>query len=179
MIVRIILVISLILMLTGCAASTDPHQGGLFGGIRGLSTGEYDRRIQERQAHLAHLQQVQRELQQQTASLEAEKKRLSKELEGERKRLASLNRDVARLEKKINSLKRREKVSASKLKDLKARVAALKKEIRSLDTDIDALEGSGLGDTDIDLKRKQLEAQRKALEKEYKTLLDLTLQLGQ
>ncbi len=179
MIKRMLLSISILLLLAGCAASTDPHQGGLFGGIRGLSTGEYDRRIQERQAHLAHLQQVQRQLQQQTSGLEAEKKRLTGELENERKRLSSLNRDVARLEKRINALNRNKNVSESRLRDMRARIAALKREIRSLDTDIDALEGSGLGDTDTDLKRRQLEAQRKALEKEYKALLDLTLQLGQ
>ncbi len=176
---RILLICFCLFLIGGCAASTDPHEGGLLGGIVGLSSGEYERRIQERQARLQRLRAIQGGLQQETASLEARKTTLKKQLKAEKQRLSRLKRDVSALERRIKGLERQKEASSSKIKDLKARLAALKAEIKTVSQDIDALEGSGLGDTEIDIRRRQLEAQRKALQKEYESLLELTLQLGQ
>jgi hypothetical protein len=44
---------------------------------------------------------------------------------------------------------------------------------------LDDLEGSGLGDTDMDLRRKQLETQRNALRKEYDLLMKMQMELAQ
>lgn len=45
------------LLLGGCAGvSTDPHTGGLAGGIRGLATGAYDQRVAVREASLQSLE---------------------------------------------------------------------------------------------------------------------------
>ncbi|PTE12378.1 hypothetical protein C9427_02000 [Mesorhizobium helmanticense] len=53
----IALAVEALLLLGGCN-TTDPRQGGFFGGVGGIASGEYDRRIAERQDRLARMKQI-------------------------------------------------------------------------------------------------------------------------
>jgi hypothetical protein len=63
--------------------------------------------------------------------------------------------------------------------ELQKRLADLKKGMNKQESSLDDLEGSSLGDSDVDLRRKQLEAQRNALRKEYDLLMKMQMELAQ
>ena len=58
-------------------------------------------------------------------------------------------------------------------------VTDLKGKMNQQASSLDDLEGSGLGDADMDLRRKQLEKQRDALRKEYDLLMKMQMELAQ
>ena len=74
----------------GCATTTDPREGGLAGGIHGLSTGKYEKRIQQREERLNKLKQIQKDLEEEQAALAAEKEIKAAKLAEQKRELETL-----------------------------------------------------------------------------------------
>jgi chromosome segregation ATPase len=169
-----------ILLLSGCASvSTDPREGGLAGGVKGLSTGAYDARIQEREDRLAVLRQVQGELVTEQDQLESTKAQRQRQVAAERTRVRRMNRDIAALNQRVNSLSASANRNDQRVQTLRTRTPQIQRDSARLQSDLDALEGSGLGDSEADLRRAQLEQQRASLQREYELLNQMSLDLAQ
>ncbi len=166
-------------LLAACATSTDPHEGGFLGGVQGLSSGVYEQRLREREERLQRLREEQRELERERDELKQRDQGLARRLAVERGRLRKLSEETRGLQRRIDALRATRKASSGKIARLRKRLAALKRGIASTDHSLDALEGSGQAPDAIERRRAALRTQRKALEKEYQLLLDLTLQLGE
>lgn len=183
-----ILVVIVAGLLGSCVANENPKEGGLFGGIHGLSTGAYERRAQEREDNLAKMRALQEELNQETTSLDAQKQKRQIILEEERRQLATLTTDVKALQIKLASMQKNKGASDKRLVDIQQRLEELKSQLSAQQSSLDALEGNGVGGADalegtgsgtlIDSRRQQLEAQRLELRQEYDDLLNLTLMLA-
>ncbi len=180
--------IAVVVLLSGCVANENPKEGGLFGGIHGLSSGSYERRVQEREDNLAKMRALQQELNQETTSLDAQKQQRQMILDEERRQLATLNTDVKALEIKLASMQKEKGSSDKRLTDIQTRLTNLKSGLSTQQNSLDALEGNGVGGADslegtgtgmpTDSRRQQLEAQRLELQQEYDDLLNLTLMLA-
>ncbi|SEL63767.1 hypothetical protein [Ectothiorhodospira marina] len=164
--------------LAGCATTTDPHEGGLLGGIQGMGSGAYDQRVQEREDRLEQLRQAQQELQTEREDLEARKTRQRREVALERERLAALDRDVTGLSRQVESLSDRHGEEDQRVQALQTRLDDLRGRMNTQQSALDALEGSGMGDAETDLRRRQLEEQRNALREEFDLLMELSLDLA-
>lgn len=175
-----IAVISLaIIFLSACATSTDPHEGGFLGGVQGLSSGEYDRRHDERQARLERMKQQQSQLDNESRSLTQDKSSLEKKLQAEKRNIRKLHNDSKSLDKQIAQLNSDNEIEKNKVDELKQRSSRLKRNINDTSNSLDALEGDDSGGSSVDKQREHLEAQRRELQNEYQLLLDMTLELGQ
>ena len=155
-------------LLSGCATTDDPHEGGLAGGIYGLSSGAYDRRIDEREQSLQRLDEVQRELDSEKSELEAQRANKQARLEQLDASLGQLDRETAVLAKRLRE-------QSTELGGQRARTAQLQKDLEQLRVDIALVEGHANSGTPV----QELEAERDRLEDEYRNLLDLYLELGQ
>ena len=87
--------------------------------------------------------------------------------------------EIKQLEKKSKALAARQGKDQQRVAALDKRVKALKSKMGKQSSNLDALEGSGLGDADVDLRRKQLETQRDALAHEYDLLMKMQMELAQ
>ena len=162
----------------GCASSTDPREGGFFGGVQGLQSGAYEERVQSRADSLNRLRSIQQELDAKQAQLDNQKKTLEEEIDLERQRLTALDREVTRLEQGVETFQANDAQQKRKLQELQSRLTELKSQMQAQTSALDALEGSGAGDTNQDLRRRQLEEQRRALQEEFELLMDLSLELS-
>lgn len=164
---------------SGCAnVSTDPREGGFFGGVSGINTGTYDARVRERDERLAQVRETQRALEQETGQLEAQKSATASKVEADRVRVQKLNADVAALDKRVAALSAQEGADQKRVKELQTRLDTLKRQMGQQTSALDALEGSGLGDAETDLRRQQLEKQRDGLRREYELLMKMQLELA-
>ena len=165
-------------LLGACATSTDPREGGFFGGVSGLNTGAYEQRVRDREANLAQLRETQRSLNEETRALESEKSAVYQRVEADRARVRKLNTDIAALDKRVSALGSQQGADQKRVKELQTRLDDLKRKSAQQGSALDALEGSGLGDAEADLRRKQLEQQRAALQREYELLMKMQLELA-
>lgn len=161
------LLIALMSLAGGCAVSDDPRQGGLLGGIHGLSSGAYARRIQDREDRLQRLDQVRQEL-------EAERDLLSRDKAAKQARVAQIRGELARIDRESALLAQRIHGQQTQLGAQDARRARLDRELAQLRTQIDAVDR----DADAGASVEALEAERTRLEDEYRALLNLYLELG-
>ena len=176
---RILTTVSLLAALGGCAsAPTDPREGGLIGGISGLQTGAYEGRVREREDRLEQLRATQRALDDERSMLDELHSERMRVVAEERSQLMLLESDMAGLDSQVAQLARQQGWQDQRVRALRDRVAELRKDIGAQQSALDALEGTGLGDTDLDLRRRQLEEQRNALRREYDLLLQLSMELA-
>jgi chromosome segregation ATPase len=179
---RTAILISILLaamLLGGCAGQHDPRTGGFFGGVAGLGGGSYKDRVAEREARLAELRNTQRELESEKGQLESQKSAAQAQLDKDQARVKAMQTEIAALDKKTKSLAAKDGADKQRVADLQKRVTDLKGKMNKQASSLDDLEGSGLGDADMDLRRKQLEAQRDALRKEYDLLMKMQMELAQ
>jgi len=169
----------IVLYLSACATTSDPHKGGFMGGVQGLSSGEYERRVDERQARLERMKNEQAQLDNEGSSLKQNKSSLQKKIQQEKHQIAELKKKNQLLEKKIAQLNTNDAVDKNELNTINQRAGRLTQDINNTKNSLDALEGNASGDASVDRQRTQLEAQRKELENEYQLLFDMTLELGQ
>ena len=93
--------------------------------------------------------------------------------------MRAMQTEITALEKKTKSLATKEGTDKQRVADMQKRVTDLKGKMNQQASSLDDLEGSGLGDADMDLRRKQLEKQRDALRKEYDLLMKMQMELAQ
>lgn len=178
---KITLVVILVsgMMIGGCATPQDPRKGGLFGGVAGLGGGGYKQRVAEREARLEELRATQRSLESEKGQLEEQKSEVQAQFNKDKERMKVMQSEVAALDRKTNKLTARKDTDKKRVAALQQRVAELKGKMNQQVTSLDELEGSGISDTDMDLRRKQLQKQRDSLRKEYDLLMKMQLELAQ
>jgi chromosome segregation ATPase len=169
-------------LLVGCANQpTDPREGGLLGGITGLQTGAYDARVREREDRLESMRAIEQQLAAERTDLDAQRATRQQQVAAERRRLAELNTEVASLSKTVDELAAQHGTGDERVRELQGRIQALQGDMKRQQSGLDALEGMGAGggaDPAVELRRRQLEDQRKALQREYELLLQLSLELA-
>ncbi len=166
-------------VLAGCAGGDhNPREGGLFGGVAGLGGGSYKKRVAEREARLEQLRVTQHELDVEKARLESQKSSAQLQVDQDRAKVKAMQTEVADLEKKAKALSARQGADQKRVEELQQRIDTLKSQVGKQRSSLDDLEGSGLGDADTDLRRKQLDAQRDALHKEYDLLMKMQMELA-
>lgn len=100
------------LMFSACAGvSTDPGEGGLLGGIKGLTTGEYDRRIDERQTRLTSIQDHNRQAEQENLALQKRNEALGSRISRMRRKTDALKAELRRLQAQGSKGPRRAKLT--------------------------------------------------------------------
>jgi len=166
--------------LAACAApSTDPREGGLVGGVAGLgSGGAYQERVRTREERLAALRATQETLEGERRALEASQAGWAALRAAARAALERLESELAALSVQVDGLVTQRAAGDTRLAALRERLARLQAAQRTQQSALDALEGSGLGGSDEDLRRRQLVAQRDALREEFELLLQLSLELA-
>lgn len=110
-----------ILLLSGCATSTDPRQGGLFS----YSPSAYEQRQQEREAHLNAIREDQRREEAASASLETERSRKAAAVSQQQKQLKSLQSELTATSRNLDKLKASNAAQEAKLAELKRRGGTL------------------------------------------------------
>jgi len=146
-----------LLGIAACSQSTDPHEGGLFGGISGLSSGAYDQRIQQRQAELANAQAQQAELQATTGRITAEQEQIRTSLQGMERQVADLNDQVDTLQRQLADEQQARSIDVKTRKQLEA-------ELKGLDRSI------SLTRNNPGLSEQQMRETLEALRRRYETL---------
>ncbi len=173
-----LLLFALAIFCSGCASSTDPREGGFFGGVQGLQSGAYEERVQSREESLDRLRALQAKLDAEQSSLGAEKRSLEEEIALERQNLTAMEQEVAGLKQSLDTYQAGDAQKQQQINKLRSRLAELKTTMQEQTSALDALEGSGTGNIDQDLRRRQLEEQRRALQEEFGLLMDLSLELS-
>lgn len=167
------------MVIGGCATHNDPRDGGFFGGVAGLSGGSYKKRVAEREERLEELRAAQRALDSEKGQLEVQKSTAQAQLNKDQARVKAMQSEIAALDKKTKSLAASQDTDKQRVAELQKRVVSLKGKMNQQASSLDDLEGSGLGDADMDLRRKQLEKQRDSLRREYDLLMKMQIELAQ
>ena len=158
--------------LSGCLNSTDPREGGFFGGVAGLTSGTYEERVRDRQESLERAQALQRELEAEQAELDALRKNRASEVASAKSRMNDLQRDTRMLAQMVRSLE-------ADNRGQEQTIRALQEQLDDLQRRIQVAQENNAGEAAVSqAKRSRLEEQRKELEREYRLLLDLYLKLG-
>jgi len=155
-----------IFLFSACSSTDDPGKGGLFGGIHGISSGAYERRVEERERNLEALREIEKETQN-------EQQALKKYKQTEQQRLDKLNAEVTKLTTQSDELalqikarqsgtkkaQRKKQKLSQKLKDLTQQISHLK-------TQLSQVTRGHKGDKDISV----YEAEEQRLLKELQQL---------
>lgn len=136
--------------LAGCqTTSTDPTQGGFFGGVYGLSSGAYDQRIDERQQKLENEQD-------RNVALTRENERLSQQQVATRARLTQLEEDYAALTDDLDAMRRR-------LAEAEGDTEALERQRAQLQQQVDLAKSDSFTDDAVRQQRLEELQRKKAL----------------
>ncbi len=167
-------------LLGGCATGDqDPRTGGILGGISGLSSGAYENRVKERQVRLEQLRATQSQLDAEKGQLTQQQSAAYAQLEKDQTKVTAMQSAIVKLEKSSKALTAQQGADRQRVAELQRRTADLKGKMKKQSSALDDLEGSGLGDADVDLRRRQLEQQRVALAREYDLLMKMQVELAQ
>ncbi len=121
---RIAVILCCCLLGTGCwDASTNPHEGGLFG----YSPEAYEQRQQERQARLAAIEQEQQTESAKSKDLESQKETKAQAVERQKKAIQAVEKDVAAARTKLSKAKAANADQEKRLAELRSRAAGLEK----------------------------------------------------
>lgn len=165
---RLLMVGGLAAGLAACeSASTDPHEGGILGGMKGLSSGEYERRVEEKEDRLASVEALNRDLEDENADLNAEGAAQDKRLKAAKRKVRNLEKELAQLETQVKTK------SAATTAASEQRVEILEK-LTDTRRDLAALEknqaGGGMTVAEYEAEYKRLDAMAKELEGLYEAL---------
>lgn len=164
-ILRLLAVLGLSAALSACATNEDPAKGGFFSGMKNLTDGTYDKRVNERQKTLENEQDVNL---QQTRSLEranAQSADVKAERDAAEARYAGFQRELAAMRSRLAAA---EKANAKK----KAEVAALNQQIDALQAKTNMVQQDSV--TNEAEKQKRLESlrrERETLDREVDLLI--------
>jgi len=154
-----------LLLLAGCAAdpSNDPHSGGFFGGMRGLSSGDYELRQQQLREQRDDSLNELRALRDEGESLEAERQMKADEVAAQRQKLAALKERNRALARQIEQIRRSKSATEQ-------RTAALRQKQQQLDQNIHQFEKEL---NQGQLTSAQAETKRLSLERQYDAIKNL------
>jgi chromosome segregation ATPase len=106
-------------LVTGCATSADPHEGGFVSGVVGIAGGGYARRIEEREGSYQDARDAQRQLEAEARALERERAEVRGDLNRARTRLAAQERRIAAERARITALRQRSSADQARLERLR------------------------------------------------------------
>jgi len=118
-------ILLVLLFVAACSGSTDPHQGGFFGGLQGLSSGAYDQRQQVMQDQLARTTYEQQQLQQRADQIHAEQQQLDARLLAMRNQVAAMDANLSKMGRDLDNEVNKGKVDAAKRRKLQDEIASL------------------------------------------------------
>lgn len=119
---------ALALALAACN-TTDPNQGGFFGGLGGLVSGNYERDTQARREALAAEQARNQQLRDQAATSQRERQQVAYERASLQQQVAALNSDINRLSGRLSAAEAQRR-NDPQLANLRAELAALERSVR-------------------------------------------------
>jgi chromosome segregation ATPase len=170
---KLILMGSLSLLMTGCAISTlecDPSQGGLLGGLQGISSGCYDQRLSERQQNLESICQIQATTEYEQSGLSQQKTMAKNEWIRLSNQAQVLNDEITKLSKDLNA-------KQTMTEQAEQRKNSLKKKVNNLHGKTQQLK-KAVAQQPAPEQLKQLQAEEQRLKSEVDTLKkDLYLDL--
>ncbi len=146
--IRPLLPIAAIAMALTACNTTDPSQGGFFGGVGGLSSGNYERGTQARRDGLTTEQQRAQQLQDQHARTETERQQVSGEKAALQRQTATLNGDISRLRGRLSAAEASRGQNNAEVQRLRGEVDALDRQTQLTTAD------PTLGDAE---KRRRIE----------------------
>ena len=154
-----------LLILAGCATdpSNDPHSGGFFGGVRGLSSGDYDARQQVLDEQRGESLNQLRALREEGAYLEDERQMKADDVAAQRRQLASLKAKNRALANRINQLKTSKAMTEQQTAELRRKQQQLTGNIQQFETQLERGQ----------LTAAQADAKRLSLERQYDAIKDL------
>ncbi len=124
---------ALALTLAACN-TTDPDQGGFFGGIGGLASGSYERDTQARRDALAAERARNQQLRDQASASQAERQQVAYERASLQQQVAALNGDINRLRGRLNAADAQRR-NDPQLANLRAELEALERSTRLAGSD--------------------------------------------
>lgn len=152
------------LLLAGCATTEDPHEGGFFGGVYGLGSGAYDRRIEERQQNLNALKQMQAGSEAEQRGLRQDKAAVTAELQPLQAQSRQLEADLRDLSGQIAQRKASTAQAEKRKQALKQKATGLDKALKVHQKQLSAASA----DTNQDVAKYQAEEAR--LQREIEAL---------
>lgn len=124
--------------LAACATSSDPSKGGFISGVQGLSSGGYQRRVDQQNAELIRMRQQEIDARAEADRANAELAQKQRAVGDLRSQVAALDRSAAALRKKAHDLRLKgsspnasEKILIGKLDTATARLVQLRRRINS------------------------------------------------
>jgi chromosome segregation ATPase len=157
--------IILSLSLGGCAttACNDPGSGGFFGGVCGLASGNYERRVDEREKNLDTLKQLQHGESAEQARLHSEKSTLAVRLSTLQAQAEEIDSEANKLARQVNELQAHDKKSTNKKNQLAKRLDKLRTDLKN---QRNAVAKPGVDEATL----KRYEAEEKRLQRELNQL---------
>ncbi len=93
--------------LAACAgASEDPREGGLAGGLNGIATGTYEKRLDERRAAISDLDAAGKQLEGRIRTSEARLRELDRQISAQKVSLQRLRGDFSAIDRAIDNLRK-------------------------------------------------------------------------
>lgn len=133
---RFLLVVSLGCSLTACAVSDNPREGGLIGGLYGIFSGTYDKRVQDRQRNLDSLKGLEQSGRVEQQSLLSDKAHEQSELKKLQQQSKQLDRELEKLNRQITKARlnvEQQQAFAQRSQNLQAEVKRLQGKIKEDD----------------------------------------------
>ncbi|AUI69735.1 hypothetical protein [Beggiatoa leptomitoformis] len=158
-----ILVLSL--FVNACAVSDDPAQGGFFGGVYGITSGGYDRRVDEREQNLAALKNLKNQNETEQQALTIEKTTTIERLSALREQSQQLSTAVSQLTRQINS-------TQAKTTALQQKKQALAKQAQQLQGSLKKLQQASAAQQVTNSTLQTYENEEKRLRQEIAQLKD-------
>jgi chromosome segregation ATPase len=170
MLKTIIGAMAVVFCISGCSVSTNPREGGLIGGLYGLSSGAYDARLQQRRNELARQQKASSELKRESSALNEEYQLQDRQLAAEQQRVAKLEKDLSRLQARVAELKAKTSKQKTEAANLRQRVIKLRRQLLSQQAQISNLDREG-GVAAHPERYRLLKKERDRLATEYRRLV--------
>ncbi len=151
-----------VVLLSACAVTDDPSQGGLISGVYGVTSGAYDQRLETRQHNLDALRQAQQGSTLEQSELQIEKSALHVQVAQLRDYSQVLTEELEKLNTHISN----QQVATQKAQQ---RQQSLLKKVSQLQTQAQSLLKATAQSNDQD-EMKKLQQEERRLQKEVKAL---------
>lgn len=161
---RTLLAAALLLPLSACVTD-DPTKGGFFGGVGGLSSGTYSKRIDERKTELENQQDQRIANQRALDRAQQEQSAVADQRRASEAKLQTLQNDLAGLRRRLAVAQGRESAS-------KAKLASLSLEAEQLERDTKLAQADGFATPEERTQRlEQLRRSKEELERQVQFAL--------
>lgn len=132
-------------LISGCATSpeeNDPSEGGFWRGVQGVSGGQYEERIREREDRITREQQHTQELSRRYNEILAEQAEVEKRTAEIKSRIRTIEREIQRLENNLVLEHAENQELALQLEEAKERVRLFRESSMDQPMTFDELEAS-------------------------------------